>query len=506
MQHQTVMDISSSYQKLIGINRKVADIGSAIAVLQWDKEVGMPTKGVPFRSQQIATLSGMAHELSISPAVGELIEMLHAQDNLLTPEEARNVSLMKLNYDRYSKLSEDFVMRRSVACSKAYHQWVQARAANDFSIFKDALAEIVTIKQEEAATIGFKVHPYDELLNEFEPNYTSSQLDELFAGVKVKLIDFVRQIPTKAQVDDRFLHQFFPKQTQWDFSNYLLRKLGYDAEAGRQDWSRHPFTISFSPQDVRVTTRVDEQYLGNLLWSSIHECGHALYEQGLPTTHYGQPLGRPVSLGIHESQSRLWENNVGCSLSFWKGHYQQLKTTFPTQLGQVGLNDFYKGINLVAPTLIRTEADELHYHFHIMIRYELEKALIEGSLAIDDLEAAWNKRYKDYMDVEVPDALHGILQDIHWAYGNIGYFPTYSLGSFYAAQFFQKAVADLPDLEAQMQQGKTDTLLEWLRTNIHQKGQLHSANDLCQQLTGETLNFDYFYQYAVQKYSAIYGL
>jgi len=500
------MDISSSYQKLLSISSKVTDIWSSVAVLQWDQEVNMPSKGAKFRAQQIATLSGMAHELATGKEVGALLQELNEQENTLNPEENRNFQLWREAYQRYSRLSEDFVQRRSMACSRAYHSWLQAREANSFAVFQDALTDIVAIKQEEAQLIGFQNHPYDALLEEFEPYCTTAQIDTLFADVKAKLIDFVRQIRQQPQINSSFLYQFYPSQAQWDFSTYLSHQLGYDYQAGRQDWSPHPFSTSFSPEDVRITTRVDEQYLGNLIWSSIHECGHALYEQGLPASLYGQPLGRYVSLGIHESQSRLWENNVGRSLSFWKGHYQSLKATFPTQLGNLSLEHFYKGINQVTPSLIRTESDELHYHFHIMIRYELEKALLEGTLRVEELENAWKERYFAYMDIEVPDAVQGVLQDIHWAYGNIGYFPTYSLGSFYAAQFYQKASSDLPNLESHISTGNTAPLLAWLRSHIHEQGQRYSANELCQRITGESLNFDYFFQYATKKYSAIYGL
>jgi carboxypeptidase Taq len=282
--------------------------------------------------------------------------------------------------------------------------------------------------------------------------------------------------------------------------------MGYDMQAGRQDLSEHPFTTSFNPLDVRVTTRVDENDFGNMTWSCIHEGGHALYEQGLPTDQYGLPCGEATSLGIHESQSRLWENNVGRSLNFWQFRYPELQNTFPGNLRTVSLHDFYKAINKVQPSLIRTEADELTYHFHIMIRYEIEKGLMDGSIDVKELKDIWNKYYQEYLHVKVPDDVHGILQDIHWSHGSFGYFPTYSLGSFYAAQFFAAAQKQVPGLDESIAAGDYQPLLNWLRTNIHPYGRFYTSNELCERVTGKPLEFSAFMEYANKKYSGIYGL
>jgi carboxypeptidase Taq len=372
-------------------------------------------------------------------------------------------------------------------------------------LFKDALREMIDIKKEEAELLGYDDHPYDALIDAFEPDAKTDQLTILFKDVREQLVEFVRQLNEKAQVDDSFLYKFYPKQKQWDYGIQMLKVLGYDFKAGRQDISPHPFTTSFGATDVRVTTRIDEHNFGNMTWSCIHEGGHALYEQGLPNEDYGLPSGKYVSLGIHESQSRLWENNVGRSLGFWKSHYGDLQQLFPGNLKNVNLNDFYKGINKVVPSLIRTESDELHYHFHILIRFEIEKGLIEGSLEVDDLDKIWNEKYKSYLDVDVPDDNNGVLQDIHWAHGSIGYFPTYSLGSFYAAQFFNQALKDVPNLTEQIEHGDTSKLLEWLRENIHQYGMTYNADELCEKVTGEKLNFKYFMNYIKDKYYLIYS-
>ncbi|MEL6865668.1 MAG: carboxypeptidase M32 [Bacteroidota bacterium] len=498
--------LQHSYDRYASTMKKYMDIESAYAILGWDKEVNAPPKSNAIRAQQMATLSGMAHEVITDPALGELLHHLSEQSTQLGPKEQKNIQQSLKEYQREQKFSTAFVMRRSKVYSAAYDAWMKASAANDFAIYQKALTAIFDIKREEAELLTYEDHPYNALIDQYEPGAKVKALDVLFADVKTQLVDFAHQIREQQQVEDAFLFQHFDRDQQWDFGLYVLRNMGYDFEAGRQDISPHPFTTTFGAGDVRVTTRIDEKNLGNMTWSCIHEGGHALYEQGLPSEDYGLPSGKYISLGIHESQSRLWENNVGRSLAYWKAHYPQLQKAFPKQLGSIALNDFYKGINKIAPSLIRTEADEIHYHLHVLIRYELEKAVIEKQLKVADLEGAWNDLYKSYLGVDVPDAKRGILQDIHWAYGNVGYFPTYSLGSFYAAQFFHQATLDLPELSTQIEAGNNQALLDWLRQNIHQYGMQYSADDLCTKLTGEPLNFRYFMDYAKAKYEGIYGM
>ena len=365
---------------------------------------------------------------------------------------------------------------------------------------------MVDLKREEAELLGYDEHPYDALMDAYEKGARTSQIRELFSGVRSQLVEFVRQIADAPQVDDQLMNGHFDKDIQWQYGLDVLKKMGYDFDTGRQDISAHPFTTSFGSKDVRVTTRVDEANFRNMLWSCIHEGGHALYEQGLPVAQYGMPGGEAVSLGIHESQSRLWENNVGRALPFWTSEYPELQRRFPAAFNNVPLDAFYKAMNKVEPSLIRTEADELTYHFHIMIRFEIEVGLIEGSLEVKDLREIWNDRYKTYLNLQVPNYSVGILQDIHWSHGSIGYFATYSLGSFYAAQFYNQAVLDLPGLEDDLRQGQTNRLLNWLRENIHQHGRRYSSDELCRRITGESLNFDHFMGYAEKKYRGIYGL
>ncbi len=497
--------MAPSYEKLRLKLSEIADLNNAAALLGWDQEVYMPSKSAPLRSRQLATLSGLSHDLFSSPELGDLLGELD-QSADLDPVQEANIRESLRDYNKAKRYSREFVERLSTARSEAFVQWRKAREANNFNLFRDSLERMVAIKKEEAALLGYEEHPYDALMDAYEKGARTAHLRELFSGVRGQLVEFVRQIAASPQVNDKFLHGHFDHRAQWQYGLDILRNIGYDFEAGRQDISAHPFTTSFGSLDVRVTTRVDESNFRDMFWSCIHEGGHALYEQGLPLSEYGMPAGEAASLGIHESQSRLWENNVARGLPFWKAHFPQLQQRFPAAFSSVSLRDFYRAINRVQPSLIRTESDELTYHFHIMVRFEIEVGLIEGSLEARDLREIWNDRYKTYLNLDVPDDKRGVLQDIHWSHGSIGYFPTYSLGSFYAAQFFQKALSDLPGLEEDLSKGNSDRLLQWLRQNVHAHGRRFSSEELCQRITGEPLNFRCFMDYAETKYRDIYGL
>lgn len=353
--------------------------------------------------------------------------------------------------------------------------------------------------------LGGGAHPYDPLLDEFEKGATKAGLDRTFGDLLPRLKPILDRIAAAPPADDSFLKQHFPKAEQWAWTLELLRGLGYDLEAGRQDESEHPFSVSFSPEDVRITTRVDEHDFGNATWSTIHEVGHALYEQGLPADQYGLPLGEACSYSIHESQSRLWENNVGRGLPFWTHWYPRLQARFPGQLGGVSLDAFYRGINRVQPSLIRTEADEVSYHFHVFIRYRMEAALLEGSLGVEDIPATWNALYAEWLGVEVPDDRQGCLQDVHWSHGSFGYFPTYSLGSLYAAQLYRAARTGSPGLEGALAEGNTTPLLRWLRQEVHRHGRKMTSGALCEKVTGKGLDAGIFIQYLEQKYGPLYN-
>ncbi|MCX6297453.1 MAG: carboxypeptidase M32 [Bacteroidetes bacterium] len=369
----------SNYSEYQGIMRKIADIQYASAVLNWDQETYMPSKGAAFRAQQLATLAGIGHELSTSIELGNLLTKLSV-DTTLTEKEKRNIKQSLKNYNDNKKYSTEFVQELSKTISETFQAWQKAKTENNFGLFAPFLEKLVKLKREECKLLGDFPHPYDALLNQYEPGAKTADLEVLFTDVRNQLVTFVKQIAAKPQNKDNFMFLNYDREKQWQFGLDLLKQMGYDFEAGRQDASSHPFTTNFSAQDVRVTTRINEKDLNEMIWSCIHEGGHALYEQGLPSEEYGLPSGEYISLGIHESQSRLWENNVGRSLSYWKANFKTLQQTFSENLASITFEDFYKAMNIVKPSLIRTSADELTYHFHVLIRFEIEKALIEGRL------------------------------------------------------------------------------------------------------------------------------
>ena len=493
------------YQRYQEITQKAADLNNAAAVLGWDQETYMPKKGFEARGRQLATLSGQAHALLTSDEYGRLLHELNAAKNL-SDDEAANVRLSLEDYEKASRLPESFVEELAAASSKALDAWINARKQNDYTVFAPQLEYMIGLKKKQADLYGYKDHPYDALLDDYEKGASVQLLDGIFSQLRLELPSLLDSIKSAKQVDDSFFLQHFSKDAQWNFSLDVLKSMGYDFDAGRQDYSEHPFTTSFSSNDVRITTRISEDNLASLLWSSIHEGGHALYEQGLPESQYGMPLGAAASLSIHESQSRLWENCVGRGLNFWEYFYPKLQALFPAQLNDVSLQQFYAGMNKVEPSLIRTEADELTYHFHVMIRYEIEKGLLDNSIAIKDLPEVWRSQYQKYLGLTPPDDVQGILQDVHWSHGSFGYFPTYSLGSFYAARFWERAKKDMPGLTTEIKSGNMDLLLKWLRTNVHQYGRRYRSEELCQKLTGRGLDIDSFMAYSREKYSAIYKL
>ena len=494
-------DLYAAYKET---TQKAADLNNASAVLGWDQEVYMPAKGFEVRGKQLATLASLAHEMLTSEAYGNQLQELAGRGDL-ADDEKRNVELSLEDYNKNKKLSAAFVEAITQQTSASYNAWIQSRKENKFSIYAPELDKMIQLKKQQASMYGYESNPYDALLDEYEKGASVALLDRVFGDVKQQLPLLLDKIKTAQQVDDSFFLRNYPKQAQWDFSMDVLRAMGYDFEAGRQDMSEHPFTTSFAPTDVRVTTRVDENNYSSLLWSSIHEGGHALYEQGLPIEQYGLPLGAAASLGIHESQSRLWENNVGRGKQFWHHFYPKLQQYFPQQLNDVSVDAFYKGMNKVEPSLIRTEADEVTYHFHVMIRYEIEKGLMNGDLFTEDLPEAWNGLYNKYLGVSAQDDKTGVLQDVHWAHGSFGYFPTYSLGSFYAAQFYQQAVKEIPTLADDIANGRLLGLREWLRGKVHQYGRRYTSEELCKQITDTGLDFKVFMQYAHEKYAGMYG-
>ncbi len=482
--------------------QKIADIKYAHAVLQWDQETYMPAKSASTRASQMATLSELAHEANTNAALGKLLQQLLATNDL-TAIERKNVELSWQDYEKQQKYSSAFVRKMSETISKSFNAWIEARKQNNFAVFEPALNELVELKKQESDILGYEAHAYNAHLNEFEKGITVHFLDTVFTSIEQPLKKLLAQAQTLTAVDDGFLHTNYPKQTQWEWGLQLLKEMGFDFEAGRQDISEHPFTTNFSSTDVRLTTRIDEQDFANMTWSCIHELGHGLYEQGLPMSEYGLPCGEYASLAIHESQSRLWENNVGRSLAFWQYYFPKLQSYFPEQLKGIDVHHFYKAINKIQPSFIRTEADELTYHAHVQIRYTIEKEIFSGHCSVKDIPSIWNEQYKQFLGVIVPNDNLGCLQDVHWSHGSFGYFPTYSLGSFYAAQLYATIQQQIPDIEDEIAEGNTANLLQWLRKNVHIHGRMYTSTELCEKITGEKLNVQYFIEYLSKKINSL---
>jgi len=483
---------------------KIADIRYSTAVLQWDQETYLPPKGAAIRGQQIATLSEIAHRAFTDEHLGSLLQRMLSKNDL-PPKDYRNIELTWEDYTKQKKFTSKFVRELSETISQSFHSWMNARKANDFSVFACDLSKLIELKKIEADLLGYSGHPYNALLNDHDKGSTVKSLDVVFGNMRISLKEILEKIVAQPQVEDNFLFQHYPKDKQWHFGLQLLNELGYDFEAGRQDISEHPFTINFNSKDVRITTRIHEHDLSSMVWSCIHELGHALYEQGLPEKEYGLPAGEPASFSIHESQSRLWENHIGRSKIFCERYLPLLQEYFPDQLKNISAQEFYKGINKVQPSPIRTEADEVTYHFHVMIRYELEKKLIEGTLKTRDIPAYWNEQYDNYLGIKITNDKQGCLQDVHWSHGSFGYFPTYSMGSFYAAQFFSIANEELPLLSSNVENGNVKPLSDWLQTHIYQHGRTFTSEELCTAVCGKSLDIYYFLDYILAKYKNIYN-
>ena len=486
---------------------EVSDVKSAIALLHWDQEVNMPKKGAPGRGQQLATLSAIQHRLFTADGVGELLYRLRDQGDALSADARKLVSETLYDFERAKKLPESFVETFAAEQSKAYDVWVGARRKSDFSAFKPNLARIVELLRQKADYLGYEDTPYNALLEDFERGMRANVLTELFSQLAERQSALVARILDAGNPPDTpWLNQNWYRKPQWEFTLRVLKDVGYDMDAGRQDESVHPFSTSFDLYDVRVTTRISRSDLFSGITSSLHECGHALYEQGFREEDRRTPLAEAPSLAIHESQSRLWENLVGRSLPFWQAYLPVMRKYFPNQLDHVDVQTFHRAINRVQPSLIRVEADECTYNLHVILRYEIERALIEGTMRVDDVPSVWNEKVKQYLGVEVKKDSDGCLQDIHWSHGAMGYFPTYALGNLYAAQLFATIRKAIPNLDAEIREAHFDPLLNWLRANVHQHGRRKTAAEIVRDCTGEEPGIEPFMNYLEAKYGALYGL
>jgi carboxypeptidase Taq len=487
---------------------EVIDLIYVEALLEWDQQTYMPPGGAAGRAEQLGTISKLIHEKITSDEVGQLLAEAQEQVKTLPPDsdDARLVSVTQREYTRRKQIPTPLMAEFKRTTAAAHTVWAKARADKSFKAFQPHLERIFDLKRQMADCFPVKESIYDPLLDEFEPDMKASQVREVFAGLKRDLVPLVKAIAARPEIDDAVLHLAYDEQKQWDYGLDVIRRFGYDFERGRQDKAAHPFTTSFSLDDVRITTRVHSNLLSSALMSTMHECGHALYDQGLGASLARSPLGNGASLGIHESQSRLWENLVGRSRGFWRFFYPRLQATFPAQLQLVDPNIFYRAINKVKPSFIRVEADEVTYNLHTMLRFELEVDVLEGRLAVKDLPAAWNAKVKEYLGLTVPDDSQGVLQDVHWSAGYIGYFPTYTLGNIASVQFFQKACQDMPMIPSDIERGEFMTLLTWLRDNIHRHGRKYTPTELIQRVVGSPLNAEPYVNYLKRKYTEIYGL
>ena len=498
------MITNNAYTQLVKLRQQLADIGSAAAVLSWDQEVLMPEGASARRARQLATLAELQHQMTVEQLPTALAAA--REQSGLTHEQQLNLAQLARDLERQQKLPGSFVAELTETTSRAQRVWEGARSRNAFAEFEPWLTKIVELKRREADYYGYADHPYDALLDSYEPGVKTAAVTARFAQLRPRLQTLLNQVRRRPQVDDSFLHQPLSQTDQLAFAADILRAMGYSFQHGRQDLSAHPFCTSFGPEDVRITTRYKERDFTFLVYSSIHEGGHALYEQGLNPEQYGMPWGEACSLSIHESQSRLWENNVARSLGFWQHWFPRLQQLMPDGLRGKGPEEVFRAVNRVEPSLIRIEADELTYHFHIIIRFELEQALVKGDLQVKDLPAVWNERYRDYLGVQVPGDAQGVLQDVHWSLGAIGYFATYSLGSLYSAQLLAQAELDLGSLETKWAAGEFAPLRSWLQGKIFDHGRLYTSEELCKLATGRELSIEPFVEYLTRKLTRVYGL
>ncbi|HKY99489.1 MAG TPA: carboxypeptidase M32 [Gemmatimonadaceae bacterium] len=477
------MTPEQAYAELIRLSRTESILSSCAQLLQWDAEINMPRRGVEHRGEQMGLLAGLAHERATDPRRAELLSIVESSPLISDPDsvEAVNIRELRHDYDRATRLPRDLVEEMARVSAMSSQAWSEARDKDDFAAFEPWLDKTFDLARQKADAFGYERDRYDALLEDFEPGMTAAQLTPMFERLRADLVPLVESVREKKRSE---VTGDFPLDKQRDLSEGIARKLGYTADTGRFDLGPHPFCAFIGPGDVRIALRYRTNDFGSGFLAVMHETGHAFYELGLDDEHYGTPMGSAVSLGIHESQSRLWENFVGRSPGFWQHFYPDLQKAFPDPLGGVSADAFRTSMNRVEPGLIRVEADEVTYNLHIIIRYELERALLDGNLTAKDLPGAWSELYHQYLGITPPDDRNGCMQDIHWSEGLIAYFPTYTLGNIYSAQIFAAANRDVGPLEESFAAGEFSELREWLHQKIYQHGRRYKAPALVEKATG----------------------
>jgi len=488
---------------------EISDLNNAAAVLGWDQATYMPSGGAEARGRQMATLAKLAQEKFIDLAVGKLLDDLQPYEESL-PYDSDDASLIRVtrrDYERAIKIPPEFVGRFSAHSSESYQAWTEARPANDFARLRPLLEKTLDLSREMANFFPGYEHIADPLIDFADYGMKAASVRALFAELREKTVPIVQAITAQAPADDSCLKRNYPEAGQFAFSELTIKRLGYDYTRGRMDKTHHPFTTGFSIGDVRITTRVQENWLGDCLFSAIHEAGHAMYEQGIDKAYEGTPLAGGASAGVHESQSRLWENVVGRSRGFWEYFYPELQKTFPEQLEDVSLETFHRAVNKVERSLIRTDADEVTYNLHVMLRFDFELKMLEGKLAVKDLPEAWHERFKADCGICAPNDRDGVLHDVHWFAGLIGgVFQGYTLGNVLGAQFYAAALEAHPEIPDDMRQGKFDTLHRWLIENIYRHGRKYTAEELVQRVTGGPISIAPYIQYLHSKYGELYKI
>lgn len=497
----------NAFTALLRRMNMITDLGAAAAVLGWDQETYMPSGSVAGRAEQLATLSSLIHAYTTNTETVDMVAAAQAESAVLTDRQRRVLSTFVRDHDRARKLPADLVEEMARTAAMAQDAWKRAKDAADFSIFEPLLTKTVDLKRREAEILGNAAHPYDNLLDAFEPGLTVAELTPVFDRLRVGTTELLREIgPRQNAVSDDVLYRSYPKDAQLSTATSIIRQLGFDLTTGRVDLSAHPFCTSFGSTDVRLTTRIRENDLRSCLFGLIHEAGHGMYEQGIGEDLARTFSGQGASMGIHESQSLFWENVIARSEEFWQWAFPIVRDVFPDQLKDQTPDTFYRAINKMRPSLNRVESDELTYNLHIILRFEIERDLIAGTLQVKDVPARWNAMMEQGLGVVPPNDAEGCLQDVHWSFGGIGYFPSYTLGKLYAAMEWNALRTAMPDVSDRIANGDFAPILGWLRTNIHSYGRTETPQEIIMRVTGRPLTEVDFLDYVGAKARNVYGL